>query len=178
VLIKAATILESQQLMLTAAKLYEKASMILTAGNKHYHAMKTFSSLNALYLRQGMITETIQSLYKQLDTYKILKLEINMAKSYLSIIILHLSSSEQGQAREAHEKFLKNGTNEYIINGFDQIAENLLDAYETGDQTQLNELLRNKRLKILENEIAKIALRLQIGTQLQLDDIFDPNDLT
>jgi tetratricopeptide (TPR) repeat protein len=165
--IKAAKMLEKEPIHRDkCVSLYTRAVEAVVNDDKDHLATDAFRALNAYLVREKLYREAVDNIKKQIQSYKKLKQESNLHKAYLSIVILHLALDDYAEADTCHHLFVEQ-TPEYASTDESYIATGLLHAFENHDAKGLEEALNNNKLKFLENEVAKLAKKIKLGSITQ-----------
>eukprot|EP01080_Neovahlkampfia_damariscottae_P006750 gene6750-10915_t len=157
---KAAGLLPSEE-KTKAISLFKKSIDLYNMNNSHHLATDTYRAFNAYLIKAGLFNEVIENLEKQLKSFEALEQKHNIHKAIISMIIIHLKCNEWVKATEVQEKHLE-GSLGYGQSDEYYIAQDLLDSFENNDEDRLIKTIKSSKIKLLENQIAKVALSLKI----------------
>lgn len=123
--------------------------------------MDVYRSFNAFLLKEKFYLEAIENIEKQIVGYISLKQDQGKHKSILSLIILRLKLGDWVKAVETQEKY--SNDNSYPNSDEYYCAQSLLDAYEKNSEEDLQKALKSQKIKLLENQIAKVGMSLKVS---------------
>jgi len=124
------------------------------SGNAYKYAI-------GLALKQGKIDQGLRFISKQADIHGKLNHESDEFKSWLSILILHLSRDDYAAAEKAFQDYAI--TSGFVTSSEGRAAAELMDAYEKRNNEALKKCVAKQVFTFLDNEVAKIAKKLTVN---------------
>jgi tetratricopeptide (TPR) repeat protein len=143
-----------------AIKLFKEALDIYSSNDAHHHAADVYRAFNTFLIKEKLFDEAIANVEKQVITYQQLKQDHNKFKGMLAIMILRLKTGDWVKASNTLESW-RDTESGFVYSDEGQIAQGLLDAFEANSEDQLQKVLKNSKIRLLENQIAKVALSLK-----------------
>jgi len=158
--VKAASVLDIKEKD-RAIKLFKQALDIYSSNDSHHHAAEVYRAFNAFLIKERLYDEAVTNIEGQIISYGQLKQDHNKHKSMLAVLILRLKTGAWVKATEQFEKWCDSEAGfQYSDEG--KLSQDLLDAYESNSEDQLKKVLKNSKIRLLENQIAKLALSLKL----------------
>jgi len=148
-----------------AIKLFKEALDIYSTNDSFHLAADVYRSFNSYLIKEELYLEAISNMEKQIIGYRNLKQDHNIWKSYLSIIIIELKLGEWVKATEYQEKFGEEEANYYSTEE-SKIAQDLLNAFEKNDDDLLKKTAKLQKIRLLENQVARVAINLKLPGSL------------
>lgn len=145
-----------------AINLFKKALDLYSTNDSFHHAMDVYRSFNAFLVKEKFYEEAIQNIEKQILGFIQLKQDQGKHKSILSLIILRLKTGDWVKATEVQEKYSQDGS-AYSNSDEYYCAQSLLDAFENNNEEELQKALKSQKIKLLENQIAKVGISLKLS---------------
>jgi hypothetical protein len=148
-----------------AMRLFRDALDIYASNDSFHLAADVYRSFNAYLIKEELYQDAINNIEKQIIGYTSLKQDHNKWKSYLSIVILALKMGDWVKATDYHEKFMDDMG--YSNTEESQLGQQLLTCFEKNDDEALKKVLKTQKIRLLENQIARVALKLQTSGKEQ-----------
>jgi len=137
----------------TAIEVYEVDEKEHFSGNAYKYAI-------GLCLKNGRIEQALKFISKQADIHGKLNHESDEFKSWLSILIIHLSRDDYAAAEKSFQDYVC--TAGFATSAEGRSAAEILDAFEKRNQEALKKALSKQVFTFLDNEVAKLAKKLTV----------------
>ncbi|KAJ3047705.1 hypothetical protein HK097_011287 [Rhizophlyctis rosea] len=122
----------------------------------------TFKRAIGLLLQNRRFDTAIQLSSRLADIFAKLNQSVNFHKQALATVVIALGSGDDVEASKRWEHFA--GTLAFGGTQEGAIANNLIQAYEQADEQALAETQKAREIKLLDNEVARLALSLSVPT--------------
>eukprot|EP01105_Mastigella_eilhardi_P003514 TRINITY_DN1452_c0_g1_i3.p1 TRINITY_DN1452_c0_g1~~TRINITY_DN1452_c0_g1_i3.p1 ORF type:complete len:451 (+),score=137.80 TRINITY_DN1452_c0_g1_i3:284-1636(+) len=147
-----------------AVSLFKTALKLFKTDEKDTYSYPTFKSAVACCLRHDRVEDGIHFLRKQLEASQRLQRAGDCDKCCLSAVVLRLYQRDYVAADRAFDEYVQTNPT-FVRTGVGAAAMNLLDAYEKESQEMIDKVVRTQEFTFLDNEVAKYALRIQLGCE-------------
>jgi hypothetical protein len=139
-----------------AVAAYLDAITIFEDEEKHIFISDAWRACLSLMLRNSKTDEAIALLLRMCSTFALLKQPEYLRKAQLSVVVLQLSQADTVAASAALEAF-----GEFQMHQEGEAAYDLIQAFEAGDEDSVQRLTSTQTFTLLENQVARLAVRLK-----------------
>jgi hypothetical protein len=159
-----------------AAELYKDSLGYYLDEDKHHLAAESFRWMVTMYIKQEKFKEAADAFGSQIPVFIKLDQQHNVGKCLLSQVILALRIGDVGMA----DKFIRDAGS---VEGSDamrqqeyDVAVELVQAFEEGDEEKLKKLRADQVISFLENEVARVGKNLAFGPHVKKAGLKFGND--
>ncbi|KAJ2772412.1 hypothetical protein IWQ56_001388 [Coemansia nantahalensis] len=140
-----------------AIQMYENALGIYEAEDRGRVSIPTFKRLTAYLIEKNRLAEAAALQVRLGDVCQQINNRSELAKSYLSAIVLVLAFGDAVEAGKKRDRFGENMA--FVRSREGTVANAMVEAYAAGDQDQFDVLARDQTTTSLDAAVARVAAR-------------------